>query len=371
MKIMLTPIAFLATLFGVLSFLSSCGSENLNSESQGNGPKPKTVSKKHIAILEPRNNELLNPGDDISLVLEFHTGREEFDSLVVLDKDIRLASFLPSQEEMKFKPSEVPAGTRSFTLEAYTNDSLRERLSFRVRFTSGIVPEELTYRVLGTFPHDIGAYTQGFEYHEGFMYEGTGNRGESSLRKVDLENGEILKFRNLDAELFGEGITIINQKIYQVTYTSQVGFVYDKNSFEELRRIYYQNKEGWGLTNNGKEILMSDGSHVIYFMDTTYFSVQRKIEVYDQNGPVQNLNELELIGNRLYANRYTYDEIVIIDPETGRLTGRIDMNGLLDPADRHPRIDYLNGIAWDREGDRIFVTGKRWPKIFQVEFVKK
>lgn len=371
MKSMITAIIFRISLVGMLSIIGGCGSDTLNSESQNNDLPPKTASRKQISVLEPRNNELFNPGEEISLILEFQSSREDFDSLVILDKEKRLGSFLPFQEEMKFSPTEVLPGTRSFSLNAYSGDSISERLSFRVRFTSGIVPEEFTYRVLRTYPHDIGAYTQGFEYHEGFMFEGTGNRGESSLRKVDLETGDILKFRNLDAELFGEGITILNQKIYQVTYTSQVGFVYDKNSFEELRRIYYQNKEGWGLTNNGSEILMSDGSHIIYYMDTIYFSVQKKIEVYDNEGPVQNLNELELIGDKLFANRYTYDEIVIIDPETGRLTGRIDMTGLLDPADRHPRIDYLNGIAWDKEENRIFVTGKRWPKIYEVEFIQK
>jgi glutamine cyclotransferase len=329
------------------------------------------VNQRQIVLLSPRNNEIFNPDQDIPLELEFRREARDFDSLQLSLKEARINSFVPGEQNISFRVQEPMPGTNSFILNAFVGDSIAERLSFRIRFTSGIDPDRYSYRVIRTYPHDIGAFTQGFEYHEGFMYEGTGNRGESSLRKVELETGEILKFRNLDAELFGEGITIINDKIYQVTYTSQVGFVYNKNSFEELRRIYYQNREGWGLTNNGSEILMSDGSHVIYYMDTTYFSVQRKIEVFDNNGPVDNLNELELIDGQLYANRYTFDEIVIIDPETGRLTGRIDMSGLLDPVDRHPRIDFLNGIAWDREQDRIFVTGKRWPKVYQVEFIRK
>jgi glutamine cyclotransferase len=225
--------------------------------------------------------------------------------------------------------------------------------------------------VIKTYPHDKGAFTQGLEYVNGFLYEGTGNYGESSLRKVDLETGEILKYRNLSSDLFGEGITRINNKIYQITYRAQVGFVYDEDNFELLRKIFYQIREGWGLTNNGEHILMSDGSHIIYYMDTTYFSVEKKIEVYDNNKEVDLLNELELINGVLYANRYTTREIVMIEPETGKLLGRIDLSDILDPADNYSGIDYFNGIAYDSENDRIFVTGKYWPKLYHVEFLRK
>jgi glutamine cyclotransferase len=180
-----------------------------------------------------------------------------------------------------------------------------------------------------------------------------------------------LKFRNLSSEFFGEGITLLNNKIYQITYRSQVGFVYDAETFEIQNKIYYQNKEGWGLSNDGENIIMSDGSHIIYFMDTTYFSVERKLEVFDNTGEVEQLNEIELINGILYANLYTLNDIVMIDPATGKVTGRIDMSGLLKPEDRHSSIDYFNGIAWDAENKRIFVTGKYWPKLYHVEFIEK
>jgi glutamine cyclotransferase len=225
--------------------------------------------------------------------------------------------------------------------------------------------------VIREYPHDIKAYTQGLEFHDGFLFESTGNKGESSLRKVDPETGEILKFRNLSSEFFGEGLTLLNNKIYQITYRSQVGFVYDAETFELQNKIYYQNKEGWGLSNDGESIIMSDGSHIIYFMDTTYFSVERKIEVFDNTGEVEQLNELELINGTLYANLYTLNDIVMIDPATGKVTGRIDMSGLLKSEDRHSSIDYFNGIAWDAENKRIFVTGKYWPKLYHVEFIEK
>jgi glutamine cyclotransferase len=249
-------------------------------------------------------------------------------------------------------------------------DGATENQNLRLRVTSGTEPSNYTYRLVNTYPHDKKAYTQGLEYAGGFLYEGTGNYGESSLRKVSLETGEIVKFRNLPSDLFGEGITRINNKIYQITYREQVGFVYDENNFEVLRKIYYQIKEGWGLTNNGEHILMSDGSHVIYYMDTTYFSVVKKIEVFDNEKEVDLLNELELINGVLYANRYTTEEIVMIDPETGRLLGKINMSGILNPADRYPGIDYFNGIAYDIDNERIFVTGKYWPKVYEVKFIK-
>ncbi|MGC9344075.1 MAG: glutaminyl-peptide cyclotransferase [Bacteroidales bacterium] len=261
-------------------------------------------------------------------------------------------------------------GTASLRILFKLKDGKEENHSLRLRLTSDIVPENFGFIVKRTYPHDIGAYTQGLEYNDGFLYEGTGNYGESSLRKVDLNTGEILKFKNLSSDLFGEGVTLINNQIYQITYRAQVGFVYNKENFKLIRKIYYQNREGWGLTNNGEYILMSDGSHNIYFMDTTYFSVVSKIEVYDQEKEVNLLNELELINGILYANRYTTEEIVMIDPGTGKLLGRIDMNGILDASDRHPSIDYFNGIAWDEENERIFVTGKYWPKLYEVEFVK-
>jgi len=158
----------------------------------------------------------------------------------------------------------------------------------------------------------------------------------------------------------------IGERIYQLTYKSQVGFIYNKESFEELQKIYYQNKEGWGLTHNGEELIMSDGTHVIYFLDPEMFTVNRQIEVYDHKGPSSSLNELEYIDGKIWANRYFTDEIVIINPETGAVEGRINLKGLLKVEDRKTNTDVLNGIAWDEQGKRLFVTGKRWPKLFHI-----
>lgn len=257
-------------------------------------------------------------------------------------------------------------GKSGLRLRIFFSGGESENQSQQVTFLSELVPTEYTYRVVNEYPHDPGAYTQGLEYLDGWLYEGTGNRGTSSLRRVDLTTGKVVQIRDLDQDLFGEGITVFGDRIYQVTYTSQVGFIYDRSSFEEIQKIYYQNREGWGLTNNGRELIMSDGTNIIYFIDPELFTVNRQIEVYHNKGPAESLNELEYIGGKIWANRYYTDEIVIIDPETGKVEGRIKLKGILKSTDRKSTTDVLNGIAWDREKNRIFVTGKYWPKLFEI-----
>jgi glutamine cyclotransferase len=257
-------------------------------------------------------------------------------------------------------------GRSGLRVRIFMKGGLSENQSQQITFLSDLSPVEYSYRVIGEYPHDPEAYTQGLEYVDGWLYEGTGNRGTSSLRRVNLSTGEVVQIRNLDQSLFGEGITVFGNRIYQVTYTSQVGFIYDKSSFEEIQKIYYQNREGWGLTNNGKELIMSDGTHILYFLDPEMFTVNRQIEVFHDAGPAQSLNELEYINGKIWANRYYTDEIVIIDPETGKVEGRINLKGILKTRDRKPNTDVLNGIAWDEQNERIFVTGKYWPKLFEI-----
>jgi glutaminyl-peptide cyclotransferase len=245
-----------------------------------------------------------------------------------------------------------------------------ESHSVQVELLSDIEPVKYSYRVISTYPHDVGAYTQGLMYYDGWLYEGTGNYNQSSVRKVRLSNGEVIQSRNNASNIFGEGITIFDGKLYQLTYKSQICFVYDLNTFEEIKKFYYQNKEGWGLTNSEDELIMSDGTNIIYFIDPAMFTVKRQIEVYNNEGPVADLNELEYINGKIFANRFYTDEIVIIDPQTGKEEGRVDMKGILSVKDRKPSTNVLNGIAWDPIEERLFVTGKYWPKLFEIELVQ-
>ncbi|MCK4919712.1 MAG: glutaminyl-peptide cyclotransferase [Bacteroidales bacterium] len=349
----------------------ACNSEKSGINSTRNSNPSNTVKEPSVLkIISPENRQYINPKEVLPVRLEKLIDSIYIDSIEIRIDGLLLKKLFEDNMSAEVDVSNFLPGTKRMLIKTFSSVKT-ESFSVSMRIVSDIIPEKYSYKIKSTFPHDKGAYTQGLEYSDGFLFEGTGNYGESSMRKVNLETGEIIKFRDLPSEFFGEGITRINNKIYQITYRSQVGFVYNENSFELERKIFYQNKEGWGLCNNGTNILMTDGTHIIYFMDTVYFSVDRKIEVFDNEKEVNLLNELELIDGILYANRYTTNEIVMIDPGSGKILGKIDMSGILDAKDKHPRIDYFNGIAYDEENNRVFVTGKYWPKVYEVEFVKK
>jgi glutamine cyclotransferase len=226
-----------------------------------------------------------------------------------------------------------------------------------------------TYRVINTYPHDPAAFTQGLVYENGYLYEGTGLNGQSTLRKVQLETGEVLQTTPItDPAQFGEGIAIFGDKIYQLTWQSHVGFIYDKASFERLGEFSYPT-EGWGLTHDGQRLIMSDGTATLYFLDPQTLKEVGHVDVYDRSGPVVRLNELEYINGEIYANIWQTDRIARISPQTGQVLGWIDLAGLLSPEERQPPVDVLNGIAYDAATDRLFVTGKRWPKLFEIDVV--
>ncbi|HIE06361.1 MAG TPA: T9SS type A sorting domain-containing protein [bacterium (Candidatus Stahlbacteria)] len=222
------------------------------------------------------------------------------------------------------------------------------------------------YQVINVFPHDSSAWTQGLIYEDGYLYEGTGLYGGSSLRKVELETGSIVKIFNLDSQYFGEGITKYDTNLIQLTWRNSVGFVYvEKETFELIDTFAYST-EGWGLTHDNNYLIMSDGSNVIHFLDPTTYQEVYQIEVQEDGNPITSLNELEYIQGKIYANVWRTDSIVIIDPTNGDVVGWLNLKGLLN---NYPiRIpDVLNGIAFDREGVRLFVTGKRWPRLFEIE----
>lgn len=230
-------------------------------------------------------------------------------------------------------------------------------------------PPVYSYRVINSYPHDPNAFTQGLVYLNGVLYEGTGRRGQSSLRRVSLETGTVLQQVNLPPELFGEGIAVFGNRIIQLTWQARQGFVYDKTSFERLARFTYPT-EGWGITHDGRRLIMSDGTATLYFWDPDTLAEIGRVTVYDRGQPVTRLNELEYIQGEVFANVWQTDFIARIDPQTGRVTGWIDLTGLLSPEARNGRpVDVLNGIAYDAEHNRLFVTGKLWPRLFEIELV--
>ena len=227
-----------------------------------------------------------------------------------------------------------------------------------------------TVEVIRTFKHDPKAYTQGLVYYKGCLYESTGLRGSSSLRKIDPETGKIIQYQGVSPQNFCEGIAIFNNKIYQLTWENQICFVYDLSTFNmETSFDYYG--EGWGLTNNNEQLIMSNGSNIIKFIDPDNFQIIKSINVYDKQEPIYYLNELEIINGEIYANVFETNKIVRIDPETGRVTGWIDLSKLRKYLKPNDEVEILNGIAYDKEKNRIFVTGKNWPLIFEVRFVEE
>lgn len=225
-----------------------------------------------------------------------------------------------------------------------------------------------SYKIVNVYPHDSGAFTQGLVYSDGFLYEGTGQNGQTTLRKVDLKTGTVLQLHELPDEYFGEGITIFGDKIIQLTWQSNVGFYYDKESFMPIEQFYYST-EGWGITNDGKRLIMSDGTAVLHFLDPQTFQETATLEITDDKAPVKGLNELEYINGEIYANVWPSDRIARISPSTGKVVGWIDLKGILGYYKDNYQVDVLNGIAYDSEHDRLFVTGKYWPKLFEIKLV--
>ena len=225
-----------------------------------------------------------------------------------------------------------------------------------------------TYEIVDTFPHDRNAFTQGLVFENGVLYEGTGLNGRSTLRKVELETGNVLQMHQLLTKFFGEGITIYGDNIIQLTYKENVGFVYNKETFELLRKFNYPT-ECWGITHNGSHLIMSDGTPTLYFLNPETFEQVSRIKVYDRNIPVWGLNELEYVEGQIYANIWPTERIAMIAPDKGRVTGWIDMRGLLTQQDYSQPVDVLNGIAYDQKNGRLFVTGKFWPKLFEIRLM--
>jgi glutamine cyclotransferase len=229
---------------------------------------------------------------------------------------------------------------------------------------------QYTFKIVHAYSHDSQAFTQGLVYYNGFFYEGTGLNGRSSLRKVKIETGEVLQRVDLDSQYFGEGIAILRDQIFQLTWQSQVGFVYRLSDFHLLRQFSYTG-EGWGLASNGTDLLMSDGTDEIRVLDGRTLKEKRRIKVHDGATPVTQLNELEIVEGEIFANVWQTDRIARISPSSGKVLGWIDLTGLLSSLYQRRSDAVLNGIAYDARNKRLFVTGKLWPNIFEIRLTPK
>lgn len=255
-------------------------------------------------------------------------------------------------------------------------DQKSKRVNNSIEVFSNVPFESYDFKIVNTYPHDGNAYTQGLEYYNGFLYETTGQNGKSSLRKVELKTGKVLKKIDLDRRYFGEGMTIVDDKIFFLTWKANKGFVYNLETFElENEFTYSRSKEGWGLTHSDTELIKSDGTSKIWFLDPSTQQEKRYIEAYTNKQSLDKLNELEFINGKIYANYWLKPLIAIINPDNGIVEGIINLTDLVEEMKKTQKLvkdnDVLNGIAFDAENNRLFVTGKNWKKLFEIELIKK
>lgn len=278
----------------------------------------------------------------------------------------------------KFDLSEQRLGKKTIRALIYLKNTFVEKeTSFEI--TSHVEPKVYHYEIVNTFPHDIEAYTQGLEFYKDTLYESTGNgegmgtgkKGKSSVRKVDFKTGKPWLKVELDDQYFGEGLTVFENRLYQLTWRSLKGFIYDPHSLKQLSTFTYSKKiEGWGLCNDGTYLYQTDGTHIIYKLDPKSLEIIDSFEVYSISGRVNALNELEYVDGRIWGNVYQKDAIAIINPKNGIIEGLINLSKLKTLVTQHPDLDVLNGIAYHPERKTIFVTGKNWDKLFEIKIIE-
>ena len=326
----------------------SCG----NSVSQKTNLSIATNAEKNIITLgETLSLSINNPKDlDISSI-EFKFNGETIEDSFQLDNEL--------------------LGIQTITASVKYDDS-SEDISTKITILNDKAPEVYGYKILNTYPHDITSYTQGLEFLDDILYESTGQYGESKLRMLDYKTGEVLKNVNLANEYFGEGLTILDYNLYQLTWQENIGFVYDAKNLVKTNSFKYgKSKEGWGICNDGEKLFKSDGTENIWILNPETLVEEGNIQVYTNKGKIIGLNELEYIDGKIYANRYQKNGVAIINPKNGAIDGVIDFSPLIKLVTQHNDLDVLNGIAFNPETNTIFVTGKRWDKLFEVEVFEK
>ena len=322
-------------------------------------------------FVHPESGQRVAYGEQVKLKLNFPS--PALDSVVY---SIDGEAFLTKTDtsSVVFDTKVYGYGDRSLSAKVYVEG--KEDIAYSNVIVLPPNAKNYAFEVINEFPHDIKAYTQGLQYADGVLYETTGQPSQldgivTSLRKVNLKSGEVLKIEKPTEEFFGEGMTIVGDKIIFLTWENGKGFFYDKNTFKKLGEFNYENsKYGWGITYDGKQLIKSDGTSRLYFLNANNGKEEGSIDVFDENGKVDALNELEYIDGKVYANIYGKDIIVIIDPKTGAVEGRINLVGLYSEG-RLPNDNELNGIAYDVVGKRLFVTGKLWPKLYEIKLVER
>jgi len=345
------PIKFLTIMILAISIIS-CGS---NSEQK----------KKDFSIQSNAKKNTISNAKTLTLSIS-NTKNHKIDSVTYVLNGKKISETLDL--------TEIKLGKQSIKATVYYNGQ-SQNTALNIIILNSVSPKIFNFKVINEYPHDITSYTQGLEFYNGELYEGTGQRGKSKLRKVNYKTGEVLKNIDLPKEYFGEGITILNDKIYQLTWQNDIGFVYDVNTFEKKGSFTYgKSKEGWGLCNDDAVIYKTDGTEKIWILNPETLVENDFIQAYTNKGKIPNLNELEWVNGKIYSNRYQKNGVAIINPKNGAIEGVIDFSSLINKITKQqnwdPLNNVLNGIAFNPDTNTLFVTGKHWNKLFEVEIVE-
>lgn len=359
-KIMsLSKLALAVIVLSGITFVISCKDNGLGGSSVG--------------FKFPEQGQSFGLGEEVKIALDVPSGKSITAASYTLDG--KPVGSKNNGEAISVSTAGLSLGYKLITA-VIEEGGKKDTLTINIELKSALKPVQYTYKVVNTFPHDTSAYTQGLEYHGGKFLESTGQEEHSTLRWVEVKSGKVLQQTKLDDQYFGEGSSLVDNKVVMLTWQNRLGLVFDAKSFNQLSTFPYQaSMEGWGLCFDGKQLIKSDGTNKIWFLNKDNYKEESSIEVYNNAGPVDRLNELEYIDGKIYANVYTKNVIVVIDPKSGVVEQEIDFAGLLPAGYYKDEIDQannvLNGIAWDKDGKRLFVTGKKWPKMFEVKISPK
>jgi len=348
----------------------ACKQTNNNNSTEKKTQKPAGKIEKInlIKVNAPSRNFMISQNAPINIKLEKKKTESKIDSIKVYIDNVLIESKSGFTESLTISSANLSMGSHSLKIKAFSND-VSEIERSRIRIKSDITPKERNCRIINTYKHDVEAYTQGLQYEDGVLYESTGQYGKSSLRKTELKTGTVNQFMNLENKYFGEGMCIVDDKIIQITWYSQKGFIYEKESFRQIATFQY-GTQGWGITYNGTHLIMSDGSNKLHFIETNTYSEVKSIEVYDDKGPVKNINELEYVDGVIYANIWQTDYLVTIDPNSGKILSKVNCSKLVPAQLRNHTDHVLNGIAYNSKSKNFYLTGKYWDKMYEVKISK-
>ena len=335
----------LLTFIGLSVLISACG----------------TTTKSNFSIQTNSETHIISNSETLSIEVQ-NPNNIDFDSIQLTLDTKKITSSVDL--------ATMPLGEKRIKAKVFYDDTFEVILK-KIIVVNSSSPKIYTYEIVNTYPHDITSYTQGLEFYKGELYESTGQYGESKLRKLDYKNGGILKNVDLSNAYFGEGLSVLNDKIYQLTWKEGRGLVYDINSFEQIETFNYgQSKEGWGLCNDGQKFYKSDGSEYLWFLNPNTLAEEGSLQAYTNKGKLTNLNELEWVDGKIYANRYQKNGVAIINPQNGAIEAVIDFKDLKTKVTKHQGLDVLNGMAYNPTTKTLFVTGKRWDKLFEVKIIE-